>query len=337
MLALTMTANGADSNTLAEMESVIGRGLALESLNGLLRDYVAALPSTDVSSINIANSIWYDDNRVNVHDTFLQNNRDLFNAEIIGENFDNVGHVIRRVNGWVHDKTEGMIDSILHDICCCAVMYLINAIAFDAEWQTPYTLERISKRDFTAFDGTVQNTDFMFSNEYSYIETENSTGFIKPYKNGHYSFAALLPNSDTDITEFISGLTEHTLQNALNNVSDEKVSTGMPKFSFEYEITMNQMLADMGMPTAFDGNAADFSNLGSSDDGNIFISKVLHKTFIQVDELGTRAGAVTSVEVNVTSGAPSTTKEVILNRPFVFAIVDNVTNLPIFVGTLMEM
>jgi serpin B len=215
-------------------------------------------------------------------------------------------------------------------------MYLINAIAFDSEWEVPYEDWQLFKRNFNAFNGRIQNTDFMRSLEEMYIETDNATGFLKPYSGGKYSFAALLPNEDVDIADYIAGLTGESLMAALNSAHkhNEGVQAVMPKFSFEYEIEMNDLLAAMGMPTAFCESGADFSRLGHSSAGNLFISKVLHKTFIEVDEIGTRAAAVTVVEVNDES-AGDEPMYVTLDRPFVFAIVDNATNLPVFLGTFI--
>lgn len=114
------------------------------------------------------------------------------------------------------------------------------------------------------------------------------------------------------------------------------MTAGLPKFSYEYAVTLNETLKALGMPTAFDTEKADFSKLGGSPQGNIYIEDVLHKTFIAVDEQGTKAGAVTSVEMKLATSMPREEKEVILNRPFVYLIMENETGLPIFMGTVRD-
>jgi serpin B len=123
--------------------------------------------------------------------------------------------------------------------------------------------------------------------------------------------------------------------NTLNDARGTTVTAALPKFTYEFDIEMNKFLSAMGMPSAFDSAHADFSNLGVSPGGNIYINRVLHKTFIEVDERGTKAAAVTKVEIDTTS-APPPPPEVILDRPFVYAIIDNATNLPVFIGALLE-
>ena len=159
----------------------------------------------------------------------------------------------------------------------------------------------------------------MHSEEYYYIETENAKGFMKHYKDKKYSFVALLPN-ENDIYGYIDSLTPEYIEAALNNVQNKGGYAVMPKFSYEYELSMNGVLKSLGMPTAFDSSKADFTDMATSSRGNIFIGDVLHKTFIQVDELGTKAGAVTKVEMN-DECAPAYEWEITLDRPFVYMII----------------
>ena len=214
-------------------------------------------------------------------------------------------------------------------------MYIINAIVFDAKWETAYNKENIFKADFTSIDGTVQKSQLMQSKESKYLEGFGATGFIKPYKGNSYSFVALLPNEDISINDFIKNMDGTKFLSLLDNASSEAVEAYLPKFSYDYEVQMNQSLKNMGMLDAFDGGKADFSKLGKSSGGNIFVSNVLHKTFISVDELGTKAGAVTSVEYSVTSVQEF--KTVRLDRPFLYAIIDNSTMLPVFIGSVLSM
>jgi len=336
MLALAMTANGADGETLSQMESLLGGGIALGELNKYLYTYANGLPNKDKSKLSIANSIWFrgDKNILQVEPDFLQKNADYYDAAAYRAAFD--AKTVRDINDWVKKNTDGMIDSILNEITDDAMLYLINAIAFDARWQSVYYKENVRKEIFTDITGTTNNVEFMYSAEYTYLDDGMATGFIKPYEGGDYSFAALLPNEDISIETYIDNLTGEGLLDTFNDVQrDTLVYASMPKFEYDYGIRMNDALKILGIPDAFDIAKADFSKIGKSSSGNLFVSSVIHKTFISVDELGTKAGAVTMVATASGSSGPSDPKIVHLDRPFVYAIIDNATNLPIFIGTLM--
>ena len=215
-------------------------------------------------------------------------------------------------------------------------MYLINALAFDAEWQVVYNESRVRDGVFTKEDGTKQNVELMYSEEQRFLEDTDATGFIKYYADQKYAFAALLPNEGVSVSDYIASLSGEKLHGMLSNARMVEVNAAIPKFEMEYEVQMNEIQKEMGMTDAFDPNASDLSGLGSSTRGNLFVSRVLHKTFITVDEKGTKAGAATVVEVSEES-APVEVEEVYLNRPFVYMLIDCETNLPFFIGTAMDM
>ncbi|MGI6167180.1 MAG: serpin family protein [Eubacteriales bacterium] len=333
ILALAMTANGADTGTLEQMQAYLAGDISLSEFNEYLYYYYTNLPSTEKSRLGIANSIWFrdDENRLTVNKEFLQTNADYYKASIYKSDFG--AKTLEDINKWVSDKTDGMIDKILDKIDEDTVMYLINAIVFDARWQKVYNKNDISSGQFTDISGQVQTVDFMYSEETLYLDDGKATGFIKPYENG-YSFAALLPNEGIAIADYINSLTGEGFLNIVNNAENTLVSAGLPKFSYDYTVQMNDALKELGIPKAFSAEQADFSRLGRSTRGNIYIGEVLHKTFISVDELGTKAGAVTKVEMK--DEAYIETKIVKLDRPFVYAIIDNSTGLPVFIGAVMS-
>ena len=334
-LALAMTANGAKGQTKAEIEKLLCGDMTVEELNLYLNNYVSLLPTDDKYKMHIANSIWFRDeaDRLTVNEAFLEKNKDYYCAQIFKKNFGD-SQTVTDINDWVNNNTDGMIDKIVDGISGDTVMYLINALCFDAEWEKQYLLSDIVKRDFTNISGETKKVDMMHSEESYYIETENAKGFMKHYKDKKYSFVALLPN-ENDIYGYIDSLTPEYIESALNNVQNKGGYAVMPKFSYEYELSMNGVLKSLGMPTAFDGFKADFTDMATSTRGNIFIGDVLHKTFIQVDELGTKAGAVTKVEM-WDECAPMYEWEITLDRPFVYMIIDNANNMPIFMGTLTD-
>lgn len=336
-LALAMTANGAKGETKEEMEQLLGGEIPLETLNEYLYSYISGLPSKKKESLlKIANSIWFRDEeeRLTVEEDFLQTNADYYGAQAYKCAFDH--RTLKDINNWVKKNTDGMIDEILDEIKEDAVMYLINALVFDAEWETVYNKNDIFSGTFTSIDGTKQEAEMMSSSENRYMDDGKATGFIKNYKGANYSFAALLPNEGIDIYNYIENLSVEKLRNTIKNAKSGTVMVQIPKFSYEYGLEMEDVLKELGMQAAFDEEVADFSGIGHSKDGNLFIGSVLHKTFISVDELGTKAGAVTKVEITNES-APFSEWIVHLDRPFVYMILDNASGLPVFIGVVTDL
>ena len=226
-----------------------------------------------------------------------------------------------------------MIPEILQEISPDDAMYLINALSFEAEWQTIYQEASIRDGVFTTEDGQPQDVQMMYSKEYRYLESGTATGFLKSYDGRDCAFAALLPKEGVSLTDFVDSLTGEQLHDLLANPETVEVNAAIPKFESSYETNLCNTLEALGMTDAFDGQLADFSGIGSSTEGNLTISQVLHKTRIAVDEKGTKAGATTAVVVEPTE-APSDPKEVLLDRPFLYLLVDCQEQLPIFIGTV---
>ena len=336
LYALAMTANGAEGETLAQMEQVLG--MDVDNLNSYMLAYLDLLPETKDYKMSLANSIWFkDDPDFIVEQRFLQTNADYYGAGAYKAAFDEGTR--NDINNWVKEHTDGMIPEIIDEIPDEAIMYLVNALAFDAKWADEYEEHQIREGRFTMEDGTRQDVDMMHSEEYTYLEDDLATGFIKYYKDRKYAFVAMLPNEGVSVSQYVDSLTGEHMRELLNNPQDVTVFASIPKFETEYDIEMSEVLQEMGMTDAFDWRVADFSRLGTYNvDGmNICINRVLHKTFISVSEQGTRAGAATAVEM-VAEGAMEIVefKEVVLDRPFVYMLIDCETNLPFFIGTMMN-
>lgn len=331
--ALAMTAAGAKGETLAQMEGLFGADL--NSLCSYLKAYNDELPSDEKYRLHTANSIWVKDTgSFTVSPDFLQTNAGYFNADVYMAPFD--GSTLKDINNWVSVNTDKMIPEILDQIPEDAVMYLINALAFDAEWQTVYKEYQVRDGSFTCEDGSILDVEMMYSSENSYLQDAQAQGFLKYYSDGRYAFAALLPEEGVSIDAYAASLTGKDLHELLSAPMQTPVETAIPKFELQYEILLNDILAALGMTDAFDAKLADLSGLGSSTLGNLFISRVIHKTCITVDEKGTKAGAATAVEVKAESAAlkPEEPKTVYLDRPFVYMIIDCEKNLPVFIGVV---
>ncbi len=334
LCALSMTANGASGETLSQMEEVLG--MSIEDLNSYIYSYVKDLPQGDAYKLSLANSIWFKDvPGLSVRPEFLQTNADYYGADMFKVPF-NEG-TLRDINSWVRENTDDMIPSILDRIQENSVMYLINALAFDAKWKSVYEKYQVQEGVFTLENGTEKKAEFMHSEEHLYLEDEYATGFIKYYKDRKYAFAALLPNQDVTIADYAATLSGDHISELLANPTDVSVYASIPKFESEYSVELSEVLKEMGMPDAFDISAADFSGMGTSEQGNLYIGRVLHKTFISVGEQGTKAGAATVVDVLCGSAMnPEEPKTVYLDRPFVYMLIDCENNVPFFIGTMMD-
>ncbi len=331
--ALAMTANGAGGETLAQMENIFG--LSVGEINEYLSAYMKSLPAGDKYRLSLANSIWFrDDDRLSVNQKFLQLNADYYGASVYKAAFDEA--TLKEINGWIDDKTDGMIKDILDKIPADAVMYLVNALAFDAEWEEIYNESQVRGGSFTSGSGEKRDVEMMRGTDDMYLEDGSATGFIKYYAGKKYAFAALLPNEGVAIEDYISSLTGNGLMNVIENAQNMQVETAIPKFESEYSVEMKNILESMGMIEAFDPDLADFTGLATSEIGNTYISRVLHKTYIAVGEKGTRAGAATAVEMKLTGMPVEPIKSVILDRPFVYMLIDCASNLPLFIGTVND-
>lgn len=333
--ALGMTANGARGTTLGQMEEVLG--LPVEELNAALAFWTAGLPKEKDCRVDLANAVWFrEDKSFRADEAFLKAAAGWYGAEAFPSRFD--AAAVKEVNRWVEKNTQGMIDSIVEKFPDATVMCLVNALALEAEWENIYETNQVwDDRVFTTENGREQPMTLMYSSEFRYLEDEGAQGFLKFYKGGRWAFAALLPDEGVALKDYAASLTGERLHAVLENAERTLVYAAIPKFKCEYAAELNDSLKSMGMTDAFDAGLADLSGLGSSDMGPLFISQVLHKTFIEVDEKGTKAGAATAVVADSGAAMPGTVPEVHLDRPFLYMLVDTGTNLPAFLGAVTSM
>lgn len=319
MVALAMTANGAQGETLAQMEAVLGLPI------GTLNEYLLGCDMGD--EVVSANSIWFrDDPELIVQDAFLQANADYYGADAYSSPFDE--QTVEEINHWVDAHTDGRIPSILDRLSKDSMLVLLNALTFDAQWQAQYLESSVTEGKFNAADGTVQTASYLHSEERSYLDDGMATGFMKPYEGGRYSYVALLPNEDVSMEDYLASLTGAKLLDTVANASLENVAVTMPKLKTETKMELNQPLCDMGMSAPF-GNTADFSALANRW---LYIDTALQKTYLEVDENGTRAAAATSIIIS--NYTMMLTKSVCLDRPFVMGIYDSQTQSFLFLGVI---
>ena len=329
--ALALAENGADGETLAQMERVTG--MSSDELTDMLQAYGVL---GDDSPLRTANSIWLrDSDGLTVENDFLETCGGRLGAQVFSAPFD--GSTVDDVNAWISEKTNEMIPEMLNQISDDAQVLLVNALAFEGGWEDPFDSALVSPDTFTCEDGTEQDVTMMHSVEGSYLEGELATGFVKPYEGYDYAFVGLLPAEGVTVDELLASLDGDALEELLTPVEGAGAEVGLPKFTASYETELADALRSLGMTDAFDAERADFSRMGTSERGPLCVGSVLHETFVDVNEEGTRAAAATTVTMDgaAAPGGPIEYHEVILDRPFVYLIVDLRTGLPIFAGTYM--
>lgn len=324
LYALGMLTNGADGETLAQLEKTIG--LPADSLNAFMKDYAAKLAENE-GNVNLANSMWINEKYdLSYEPEFLAALEEYYKAEGFSGVFDNA--LRDKLNKWVSDNTYGMIDKLLEEINPDASSYLVNALALDLEWQFKYTGS--FDGTFTREDGTEENCKMLLSTEYNFLKGEDTTGFIKHYKDG-FAFVALLPGEGIAMEDYLKSLSGEKIVKLLENVERGcEVNTWVPEFDGDGEFDIADSLEDMGVTDLFDEDYADLRGISDAGGNNLFVSKMCQKTYIKFYKEGTKAAAATYGVLSPNS----IPYEVYLNRPFVYMILDPYENLPLFIGVV---
>ncbi|MBP3436244.1 MAG: serpin family protein [Clostridia bacterium] len=343
-LALAMAANGAGGETKAQLEALLGGDIPLKQLNEYLYTYIKRLIASDESALKLANSIWLrNDKALTVEKEFLASNAKYYDAQAYKAAFDDT--TVKSINDWVSKNTDGMIDSILNDIPPYAMLYLLNAVSFEAPWDTPWKKEWVKDGQFTTYSGDERAVKTLDKkNDYGYYYDDGKAlGFSYSLQGDDgvwYDFVALLPNEGTDVYDYVAGLTAEEYLQAMSHFKKaDRLITKLPTFKYEYEKNMNDILSDLGVRDMFDASKADLSKMGRYGDLGLVVNDVLHKTVIDVTPGGVKAAAVTSIMPG--DGAPMPPAnpkivEIILDRPFVYMIVDRKTDLPVFMGVVTD-
>lgn len=328
--ALGMCYNGANGLTEDSMRQTLCYGdITDQEINASYKTLTQTLSVIDPKVIiEIANSIWYRTG-FEVEDDFIDVNQEYFDSEVSEANFADPA-VCDQINTWIEDKTHDKIQDMLDcPIDPSVVMYVINAIYFKGTWTYEFDKGKTSEMDFYLADGSITRCDMMSQkNKFSHILTDDFEAVDLPYGNAGYSMAVFLPAEGKTTGDFISDLSEENWKNWLDEFKSDSIILRLPKFKIKCGIELKNVLTALGMGIAF-GGMADFT--GITRHGGIFISRVLHNTFVQVDEEGTEAAAATVVEFREFASEP---KSMIVDRPFVFVIHDNYTGTILFMGRI---
>lgn len=331
--ALTMTYNGAETTTKEAMAKALGfddidRGKVNEGFKNLLEYFKNNDKKVE---LNIANSIWVKDGE-KINGSFISSNKSNFNAKVDTLDFSK-DSAADTINKWISDSTKGKIDKMVDKpIDPDVVMYLINAIYFKGQWSQQFDPKSTRDGTFKAFDGNNQNVKMMNMNgKVQYKKGDKYKVVRLPYGSGKISMYCILPDEGININDFIENMNNEKWNDIRKNIPEvDDVMLGIPKFRLEYGIkNLNDSLSSLGMGEAF-SDKADFSGI----ENGVYISRVLHKAVINVDETGSEAAASTVVEATLSMAMNPVT--FIADRPFAFIIADDTTGTILFMGKLLS-
>jgi serine protease inhibitor len=338
MEALSMAYNGAAGTTKDEMAGVLGFSqYSDKEINEYNQSLTSALIQADEKvKFEVANSIWYKQG-FPVLQSFLDVNSEYYDAEVKALDFSSPD-AVTTINNWVDAKTHDKIQTIIDAIPPEAVMYLINAIYFKGSWQYEFDKTKTTTTDFYLTDGsTVQQNQMSMETSLNYYSSADFEVVELPYGSGAFNFMIVLPLPGKNINDITTGLTDTKWADIINSMNKVKIVVKMPKIKFELNSLLNDPLINLGMKSAFNADIADFSRIDSARD--LFISRVIHKTYIDLDEEGTEAAAVTAVEFEATAilnGPEDKPIFFVANRPFIYAITEKSTGAVLFIGKMLD-
>jgi serpin B len=333
-LALAMVYNGTSGETRTQMEKMLHKsGLTPDDINQSYKDLVAALSSRDPKvELEISNAIFYR-NTFSVKNDFVTTNQNYYQAEVAGLDFTKTAETLNKVNGWVSTKTKGKINEIIGQVNPNDIMYILNAIYFNGEWQYGFDPKATTNIDFTKEDQSVIQAPMMFiENQFKFYTHPSFQMLGMPYGSGKYSMLVFLPNSGKTTNDVISLLNAENVEGWVQKSIEQTKRVYLPKFEFKFEDSLVNKLKVLGMTDAFDAAKANLT--GISEATRLLISDVMHKSYIKVDERGTEAAAVTGITVGVTAYLPDNIFAA--DHPFVFAIRENDTKAILFIGKVLD-
>ena len=329
--ALGMTSNGAAGQTLPAMMNTLNfNGFSQDQVNSYYNNLITNLPKLDPNTtLDIENSLWYS-NTFAVLPAFLKTTSASYNAYVQALDFSSSSSV-NTINNWVNTQTKGNIPTIINQIPSTAMMYLVNAIYFKSGWKEKFDPANTAKQAFYLADNSQVQANFMSNTSLDFKRYDNSEAsiFELPYSNSKYSMVIVMPAGGTTLQQLIPGIDSAKWQTWMTSLNFTNGPLKMPKFTFSYSISLNSALTDLGMGNAFSDNA-NFTGINATVP--LLITDVEHKAFVDVDESGTTAAAVTSVEVGTGAAAPA--PPTVIDHPFLFVIREMNSGLIVFAGTV---
>jgi serine protease inhibitor len=331
-LALGMLANGATDETLAGIQRTLATGLTQEVLNAASADLVAALRTEDVE-LAIANSLWAREG-VPFLDSFMAQNRRSFRAEVTSLDFTSPD-AARRINEWASRNTNGRITEMVRaPLDADLILYLMNAVYFKGRWQDEFQASATRPRTFHAPRGDVQRPMMERTGSYGVLQGDGFEAVRMPYRGGRFALYVLLPDAGQSLAQLRGRMTAQAWARWMGDFVMQEVRLTLPKFRMELESRLNDPLQAMGMGDAFSASRARFGAMLPAEylaRQNAYVSEAKQKVFVEVNEEGTEAAAVTGIGMRTTS-MPAPPRAFVVDRPFVLAIRDDQTGALLFIG-----
>jgi serine protease inhibitor len=336
---LQMVGDGAVGETKVEMQRVLKTtDLSAETLNAACKDLNQSLNSQTNVILNLVNAIWHE-NWIHLTPAFVSDNQDFFQVEIAGvDSFTNTKSA-DIINDWADKKTHGKIKQVVRfPFPASTRVVLANAIYFKGKWAEPFDKSQTKPRDFHLYNGGEKQVPMMRqSRTFSYQEGDDFQAVRLPYAGDRLQMFLFLPATNSNPQKLLANLNSESWYNKiLPRFSDRKGTLVFPKFKLDYNILLNDSLEALGMKRAFQEGVADFSRMVDND--SLFITIVKQKSFVDVNEEGTEAAAVTTVMLSDSAMPlrPPKPFEMIVDRPFVFVIEDSKTQSILFMGTIFD-
>jgi len=326
-LVLGMVYNGAEGDTQKAFANTLNYGDAtLEETNVVNKNIIDNLTYTGSgSTFKIANSIWIR-NTFPVKDSFISLNEEFYNAKAANMDFGDP-QTLNTINNWVSDNTNNKIPAILDNIDPSMVLYAINALYFKSDWKYRFDPDKTKNLPFHGDGGQTKSVAMMaMEQNLPYYANDMFASVLLPYKNDKYTMSLLLPNEDKSVSDIIDMMDSKRWDQWHDAYTQAEVTVTMPKYTFSYKKKFNDALINLGLGIAFT-DGADFKGIS---DLSTKISFVLQKTFIEVNEKGTEAAAVTAIGIELTSAVPS--NNLVFDRPFLFVITEKETGSICFIG-----
>jgi serpin B len=331
-IALGMAWNGANGQTKTEMETALKMsGITVSDINSYYKIMQSTLPGIDpTTKLNIANSLWYKTG-FPVKSDFLKVNTDYFGAYVKELDFSKAW-AVDTINNWCAKKTNNLIQKPLDQIPVDAVMYLVNAIYFKGIWRKHFETKDTKEADFTNELNNVVKVNMMYQKDTFAYAADNYAQYLDmPYGNKAFSMTVILPKDGKTTDDVLNYMTTDVWNNRLQTMPIKEVEVFLPRFKTENKFLLNDPLKKMGMNTAF-SDKADFKNIA---DTSLYISRVLHDTYVEVTEEGTEAAAVTIIGfVTTAMPMPEPIPVFRVNKPFLFVIREKSTGVILFIGKM---
>lgn len=326
-LAMAMVANGAEGKTRTEILDVMQLGDSANiNSRRLLDDIATKTIWNENGDVRIANSIWIKED-FDVKQEFVETNKEFFDALVERAAFNNA--TVKKVNDWCKENTNGKIPTILDCFTDSDRMLLINALYLKAAWSKPFQESNTTKQNFTTEKGELVEVPMMMMRSNEQFYKDDVVSMVTKRLQGGYSMLFILPAEGVrcDVAAEYVGKNFDTI---LRNIGVSDVYLSLPKFTTDFGMSLKQTLANLGIKRAFGGNA----RFGGISDKPLFISDVVQKTYINVNEKGTEAAAVTMTVIGLLSMRPSKIETITFNRPFIYAIIKDNGNEVLFAGKI---